>query len=93
MEAAIVIERLDSLDRRLDNNNLAKKGNLFDLMQKALECVVCKETIKALVIAPCCSRIIGYERCVNRWLESSLQCPMCRQIGEMFSLIKLQGTD
>ena len=74
-----VVKHLDSVDRRL---------RILDDLKKGFECCVCKLTCLKPVVAPCCGRIVGCSRCLDRW-KTDETCPLCnisRQIIHMFQL-------
>lgn len=49
--------------------------------------------MKDPLIAPCCQRIIGCNRCVERWLQTSARCPLCSVVGRMRERLQLKGFD
>ena len=60
-------------------------------LQKMFECVICRSTMKSPVINPCCSRPVGCEKCVRKWLGSQLRCPLYSQPQSNSNAITLKG--
>ena len=46
---------------------------------KALECKICKEIPRGLImLLSCCGQIIGCQRCLSLCLRENSVCPLCR---------------
>ena len=69
------------------------RSTLLEKLRKTFECIVCRSTVRSPVINSCCSRIVGCERCVRRWLVSHKRCPLCSVEADNPNLLSLKGMD
>ena len=79
-EDTSIAEKIEDVCKQV--SGLAESISFMRNMQRSLECVVCKGIVKNPVVAKCCGRIIGCQRCVRRWLDSHATCPFCSSVIE-----------
>lgn len=71
----------------------AKKERLKSMATQALECKICKQLPvgRTIVTSSCCNQILGCTECIERVLELSTSCPLCR--SEDILSVPLKGLD
>lgn len=79
-----IAKKLDAIDSKL---------SFIDEIKKTFECLVCRSAMKLPVVAPCCEKIIGCDKCIQRWLRSNSRCPHCSVSGRMNERIILKGME
>ena len=78
-------EKLDTIVRGV--SSVQRLMTLMGNLQQAFQCVVCRGTVTSPVVAKCCGRIIGCQRCVDGWHEHHATCPHCAStLSEHFVL-------
>lgn len=56
----------------------------YDSVKQCFQCLVCKETATfPAVVLTCCNIVLGCKSHVQEWLETTSQCPHCREPMEM----------
>ena len=80
----LVLDKLTKVETRLIF--------LEELIQ-ALQCVICKSTAKKPVVSPCCQRVVECEVCVNTWMRTRPNCPLCSTGGTIVNKFVLKGFD
>ena len=70
-----------------------KKLSFLDDIKKVFECVICRSTVSAPLVSPCCNRIIGCRACVTTWRNTNTRCPLCSISGRMAQAFELKGID
>ena len=80
---------LEDIHKKLDS--IDSKVSFSTNLRKALECIICRSTVKMPVVSPCCQRIIGCKWCVERWASTKSSCPLCSARGRLSQTIQLKG--
>lgn len=86
-----IISKFNAIDKKLDT--LDKKLSFLDDIKKVFECVICRSTVYAPLVSPCCNRIIGCRTCVTTWRNTHSRCPLCSVSGRMADAFELKGID
>ena len=85
---------MNKLDQILDDvQALRQRGDVFYKISNIYECVICKDTMQKPQYGPCCKRVIGCCRCVQRWFEDHDTCPHCSSHGVTTMYTDVRGMD
>ena len=83
---------LEDIHKKLDS--IGSKVSFHDNLRKTFECVICRLAVHMPIVAPCCQRIVGCKRCVERWVSAKSSCPFCSVRGLRLSqTIQVKGLD
>ena len=55
--------------------------------------MICRWTVSAPLVSPCCYRIIGCRACGTTWRNTNTRCPLCSICGRMAETFELKGID
>ena len=88
-KAPDIHQKLDEIARGV--STMQGLVTFMNNMKQAFECVVCKGVVSAPIMAQCCGRIVGCQRCINSWLEHHATCPHCSSV--MVDKFPVRGLD
>ena len=67
-------------EMREKDKKLKEAEARYDSVKQCFQCLVCKETaIFPAVVSTCCNIVLGCKSHVQEWLETTSQCPHCRE--------------
>ena len=63
---------------------LKEAESRYDSVEQCFQCLVCKETATfPALVSTCCNIVLGCKSHVQEWLETTSECPHCREPMEM----------
>ena len=66
------------------DRKLKEAESRYVSVKHCFECLVCKETTTfPALVSTCCNIVLGCKLHVEEWLETTAQCPHCREPMEM----------